>query len=124
MRLIDETHQLEELMDAQRTLKNAADAIDRIANKVHGNAAEFSRRELDRIRQQQRANREACKAYDLENENATLRSLLLRSRHYLENDYAHDYGDCSDDPVEDCQACQLRKEIDTALAKRDAVEGK
>ena len=59
MPLIDETKHLEELMEAQAQLKAAAATIDRIANKVHGNAAAFSNLEKERFRQQTRANNEA-----------------------------------------------------------------
>ena len=57
--VIDETRQLEELMEAQAQLKAAAATIDRVANKVHGNAVAFSNIEKERLRQQTRANDEA-----------------------------------------------------------------
>lgn len=66
MSLIDETKQLEELMEAQAQLKHYAGIIDKIANKCHGNAAAFSRLESERLRHQTRANTEAVRACELE----------------------------------------------------------
>ena len=66
MSIIDETRQLEELMEAQAQLKHYAAIIDRVVNKCHGSAAAFSRLESERLRQQTRANAEAIRACELD----------------------------------------------------------
>jgi hypothetical protein len=76
MSLVDETHLLEDLMNAQTQMRDAAATIDRIANRVHGNAAALSNLERERLRQQTRANTEAVKADNAAEEIAKLRADL------------------------------------------------
>jgi len=64
--LVDETKYLEQLMDAQKQLREAAARIDDIAMRCHFSASAFSAVEKERQRQQNRANREATWAAELE----------------------------------------------------------
>jgi len=54
--IIDETDMLGRLMAAQAQMREAVSVIDAIANKVHPRAVAYSSIEVERLRQQTRAN--------------------------------------------------------------------
>ena len=64
--LTDETKYLEQLMEAQQQLREAAARIDDIAMRCHFSASGFSQIEKERVRHQARANAEATWAAELE----------------------------------------------------------
>jgi DNA repair exonuclease SbcCD ATPase subunit len=76
---------LEDLMNAQTQMRDAAATIDRIANRVHGSAAALSNLERERLRQQTRANNEAVKADNAAEEITRLRAELATMTERAEN---------------------------------------
>jgi chromosome segregation ATPase len=130
-------------------MRDAAATIDRIANRVHGNAAALSNLERERLRQQTRANNEAVKADNAAEEITRLRAELATMTERAEAEYAgrqasddmvHDYGKRLDEELANLSAARAdlaamrvessnhaaaaetaRMERDAALADLDAA---